>query len=156
MESGEKEQRAPQEGTSMEQLNFLHDQGMREQEMYWSRFYSFATLSAGAFLLATAAPIGKLLSAVLGLALAVAWVVTQVVGVGYVNRTKLVYHEKRRELGFYYKYGGGKSEKDDPENPPGLLKYRHLSASSIGVWVSLAVLLFWIFWTAAVIFGRIE
>lgn len=130
-------------GTPFDRFTFLHDQNMREQEMYWSRFYSFATLSAGAFLLATSTEFDKITIAVLGLALATAWMLTQIVGLGYVNRTKLVFHEKRKELGFFYSYGKGISEKDDPDNPPGLLKYPLLTASSIGLIVSIGVLLFW-------------
>ena len=74
MNANAKESNEVQEVSNIKRLTFLHDQVMREQEMYWSRFYSFATLSAGAFLLTTSKELDQLLIAVLGLGLAAVWV----------------------------------------------------------------------------------
>ena len=58
---------------AMDLLRFLNEQIMREQEIYWQRFYAFATLQAGAFLLTTS-PVGKSRTFALGaLFLAVVW-----------------------------------------------------------------------------------
>lgn len=87
-------------GTPIQRLMCLRDQGMREQEIYWSKSYSFATLSAGIFLLATSMDFDQELIGFLGFLSSLAWVDVQFVGWGYVDRTKRVFHERWKALGF--------------------------------------------------------
>lgn len=75
-------------------LLFVRENLMREQEFFWQRFYAFATLHAGAWVVATTrafeadrTPIARA-----GLVLALMWVFTQWASLHYANRWKDTYY----------------------------------------------------------------
>jgi len=83
---------------------FLRENLMREQEFFWQRFYAFATLQAGAWVVATAkvfeedrAPIARA-----GLALAVLWAFVQWASLYYANRWKPSYYDLLKEAKITY------------------------------------------------------
>ncbi len=125
---------------------------MREQEVYWHRFYAFATLQAGAFLLTTSSVIGKSKTLALGaLFLAVVWTWVQGLSLGYANRLKGRFHEFRTWLEIPYDY-------EEPREVKGraarfwravtarLRQPPAPSSTDIGVGVTLLVGAFWVYY----------
>lgn len=80
-------------------LQFLNEQVLREQDIFWQRFYAFATLHAGAFVLYSSdaiKPKGRIAAA--GVALGLIWLYTQWASLHYANRFKKLYHPLRLSL----------------------------------------------------------
>lgn len=75
---------------AMHLLTFLQDRVFREQECYWYRFYSFATLHAGAFVLTTSTAVKNIPVELAwgGLVLAAVWIYIQLISLYYVDRAK--------------------------------------------------------------------
>jgi hypothetical protein len=123
---------------TMPVLNFLAERVDREQEIFWHRFYSFATLHAGAFVLASALrprwPI-----AVAGFALALIWCYVQWLSLKYVDRLKPLYHVVLQRSGIQF------------VQPEWLSTKRGLSSSDIGVGVTILIATTWAM--VLVIFG---
>ncbi len=87
-------------------LRFLNEQVLREQEIFWQRFYAFATLHAGAFVLYSSDAVKrKTPIAAAGLALGVVWLYTQWASLHYANRPKKLYHAVCRKLGISWGVG---------------------------------------------------
>ena len=139
---------------AMDLLRFLNEQVMREQEIYWQRFYAFATLQAGAFLLTTSPAVGKSKALALGaLFLAVVWTWVQGLSLGYTNRLKRRYHDFRRWLDIPF-------ESEEQRSPKGHRRAARLwraakatlqnssasSSTDIGVWVTILVAAFWVYY----------
>lgn len=89
---------------NFDRLRFLNDQVFREQEIYWQRFYSFATIHAGSFVLYVAEankPHSWLIIAA-GFLLGFVWLWVQWASLWYVDRNKKAYHDERARKGFDY------------------------------------------------------
>lgn len=86
-------------------LRFLNEQVLREQEIFWQRFYSFATLHAGAFVLFSSPVAPHRPLAWAGAVLGVIWSYAQWASLHYANRPKKMYHALRRDLGINWNLG---------------------------------------------------
>lgn len=119
-------------GQTMPALNFLAERVDREQEIYWQRFYSFATLHAGAFVLATSSSLSiRWPIELAGLVLALIWFYVQWLSLKYVDRLKPLYHAARVNAGIRF------------VQPEWLSARRGLSSTDIGVGVTIVVAITW-------------
>ena len=88
-----------------ELLNYLTEHVMREQEIFWSRFAGFAAIHGGTLVLVTSESVkAKGLVSIIGLVLALLWVLIQSTSVTYADRAKRLYHWYRRSLGILWPY----------------------------------------------------
>lgn len=89
-------------------LRFLNEQVLREQEIYWQRFYAFATLHAGWFVVLASdfARPNREWVARLGFLLGLIWVYAQWASLHYANRWKPSYHALLRDLNIQYEAHG--------------------------------------------------
>jgi hypothetical protein len=90
---------------AVERLKLLQDLFLAEQAFFWQRFYSFATLAAGAFVIATSSVFERSLFpvALAGTLLALIWAYAQWASLYYVDRTKGPYHERRVRAGLSFR-----------------------------------------------------
>ena len=103
-----------------------------EQEFYWTRFSSFATLQAGLLVLTTSTAIKSIKwLAVISLVLAVVWLFVQCASRWYVNRLKPIFRKACKDNGFDY-----------PQHP--LFSKSFLSPTDISLVVPFGIIVFWI------------
>lgn len=127
----------------MNLLCFLNEQVLREQEIYWQRFYSFATLHAGAFVLATSDSVrAKGWLAIAGLTLALIWMCVQWLSLGYADRLKEPYHKLRKSVGIKFNYEPDAPLKSDVGGR--LRRMPRLSSTNLGMGVTILVAVVWL------------
>ena len=120
-------------------LKWLSSELASEQEYYWVRFSSFATLQAGLLVLITSDTVKhvRLLSLVAA-SLAVVWCYVQYASVYYVNRLKPLFRDACKASGFDY-----------PRHP--VFGRKGLSPTDVSAAVPAFLALFWlvfpIWWT---------
>ena len=136
-------------------LRFLNEQVLREQEIYWQRFYAFATLHAGAFVLVTSNSIRYPKAiAIVGFALGIAWFYIQWLSLSYADRAKAHYHELRKALGIYWPHEASEAAnvtvtgKTTPVVKLGfrekILRQKRISSTDIGLGVTGLVVICWV------------
>lgn len=141
---------------AMELLRFLNDQVLREQEIYWQRFYAFATLHAGAFVLATSNSLRypKAIAAI-GIVLALTWLYVQWLSLYYADRAKPRYHDMRKWLRIDYEHNEGENEqpslreqkRDERQVAPWkkwILIHHWASSTDVGLLVTIVVFICWV------------
>lgn len=111
----------------------IHDWFLNEQNFFWQRFTAFSALHAGLLVIvaSTSSAAAPVYLNIVGLVLAVAWVLIQWASLYYVNRSKDRYYAMCQARGI------------DPPPKHWLFK-GVLSSTDIGVWVSVVTLIFWI------------
>jgi len=134
---------------ALELLRFLNEQVLREQELFWLRFYAFATLHAGAFVLATSSSVTRpRVVAIFGALLAVVWVLVQWLSLRYADRSKPDYNELRQKIGILWPHEEGNIVKTDAGVKTNLstrlLRARRASSTDLGFWVAAIVFACWI------------
>ncbi len=118
---------------NFDRLRFLNEQVFREQEIYWQRFYSFATIHAGAFVLYAAEAIKphSWLITSAGVLLGFVWLWVQWASLWYVDRHKKAFHDERTKMEF-----------DFPSH--WLFSRPWASSTNAGLLVVVIVWLFWV------------
>jgi len=134
---------------ALELLRFLNEQVLREQELFWLRFYAFATLHAGAFVLATSSSVTRpKVVALFGALLAVVWVLVQWLSLRYADRAKPDYNALRQALGILWPHEEGYILNTGADSQSRLstrvLRERRASSTDLGFWVAAIVLACWI------------
>lgn len=121
--------------TDFRRHDTLKDMAGMEQSFYWQRFSAFATLHAGLFVLSTSKAIegNSTFVEIISLVLAMAWVLVQIKSLTYVDRIKDAYHKERELMGIHFR-----------QTTDTIFDHPRLSATDIGVWVTVAVLLLWL------------
>lgn len=121
-------------------LNFLNEQVLREQDIFWQRFSSFATLHAGAFVLYSSdAPSSKYTVALAGFILSILWIYIQWASLEYADRAKTLYHPLREYLGIDWNI----PRKSLFAQTMG--KYRWASSTNAGVLTAWIIFALWLF-----------
>lgn len=137
-----------QEG-KLDLLTFLNDQVLREQEIFWLRFGSFAAVHAGALVLVTSEVVqAKWWLAAVGFALALAWSYVQWISLKYADRPKKLYHWYRRSLGIFWPY-----EYAPDQDVASISRWRRMvdaiqrvqlvSSTDIGILIPIGVAVLW-------------
>ncbi|MEA5472473.1 hypothetical protein [Spirulina sp. 06S082] len=125
-------------GDKVEALKFLNEQILREQEIYWQRFSSFAGLNAGTLVLATSNSISdhRLIIGV-GICLSILWAYIQIISLRYADRAKPMYHDLRRIMGI--KFAAPKSKLSSF-----IYKAQFLSSTDAGILCTMLVFCLWL------------
>lgn len=129
----------------MDLLRFLNDQVLREQEIFWQRFYAFTTLHAGAFVLVSSDAVrAKKALAIAGFILTLIWIWVQSLSLGYADRAKRLYHDFRKWLEIYFDYENAPSDPPRAGLKVWLRTNRRLSSTNQGRTVTILVALIWL------------
>lgn len=125
--------------TFSEEFKLLNEEIALEQEYYWTRFSSFATLHAGLFVLFTldANKHQTLLSGA-AVGLGVVWMYVQVASLWYVNRLKSDFGKVSKQQGFHW-----------PNHPIFSKKFR--STTDVALLVPYGLTILWGYFVATCI-----
>jgi hypothetical protein len=131
------------ESPKLIRLRFLNEQVLREQDIFWQRFYAFATVHAAGFVVFVSDLVApqRLWVAFFGFLLGSIRAYTQWASLHYANRWKRPYHTIRKQLGleydhtgWFYRCFGGR---------------RWASSTNAALATALLIWLLWIYWPRA-------